>query len=281
MSAPFNTTGSAKAFHLDVQGVEPQDVIPEALILQTSTKAGDVEGDEPAVRVPRVTLDGAPGFVPEGDAIDESDPDDSETVIHTGKIAVLTSVSREQYGQGTASSLLNAAVRRSMVRKANSAYLAQAAPVGPAVTPPAGLLHQSFHDGGILDESLDALIDAVAYIEDDGGVASHIIASPTAWAELQKFKTATDSNQSLVGAGTSSATRQVLSLPVVTDRDVPAGQLVVVDKNAILAVWGQLLIATSSDYHFNRDSIAIRATWRFGQQIAHPNRVVVLGIGGS
>jgi HK97 family phage major capsid protein len=281
MTTPFNTNASEKAFHVDVQGVEPQDVIGEALVLTTSTKAGDVEGDEPAVRVPRLTLDGSPDFVAEGDTINDSQPDDSETVIHTGKVAVLTSVSREQYGQATTASLLNAAVRRALVRKANAAYLAQAAPSGPAVTPPAGLLEQDYFDGGTLDESLDALVDAVAHIEQDGGVASHVVCNPLAWATISKLKAFVDSNQSLVGAGTTSATRQLLSLPVYVDRDVPDNQLVVLDKNAVLSVWGQLLIATSSDFLFDRDSIAIRATFRFGSKIAHEDRVVVLGVGGS
>ncbi len=134
MSSPFATTNSAKAFHPDVVGLAPQDVIPEALVIQTSTKAGNVEGDEPAVRVPFVEIDEADvGFVPDGDDIDEVEPDSSEVLIHTGKVAVLTRISREQWVSGSAASMLSDAVRRALILKANAAYLAQVAP-----TPPGG-----------------------------------------------------------------------------------------------------------------------------------------------
>ncbi|EUA31998.1 MULTISPECIES: phage major capsid protein [Mycobacterium] len=278
---PFATTGSAKAFHPDAVGVEPQDVIPEALILNITTQAGVVVGDEPVVRVPRVSFEDAPGFVPEGDAIEESDPDDSESLIATGAIALLTTATEDQLAQGQASALLNSAVRRAMVRKANRALLSQPAPTSPDIIPPPGVLVQSHRDGGVIGDSLDELIDAIALIEDDGGVATHILASPTAWADLQRLKTAEDSNVSLVGAGTTSATRQLLSLPVLVDRDVPAGTVAVLDRSAILAVWGALEVATSRDFHFNRRSVSIRAWWRFGAKVAHPNRVVSLGVGGS
>jgi hypothetical protein len=45
----------------------------------------------PFVEIP----DGDVGFVPEGDDIEEADPDSSEVVIHTGKVAVLAKISRE------------------------------------------------------------------------------------------------------------------------------------------------------------------------------------------
>ncbi len=115
MSSPFATTNAAKAFDPDVVGLAPQDVIPEALIIATSTRAGAVEGDEPAVRVPFVEIpDGDVGFVPEGDDIDEADPDSSEVVIHTGKVAVLAKISGEQYSTGSAASMLSDAVCRAL-----------------------------------------------------------------------------------------------------------------------------------------------------------------------
>ena len=88
-----------------------------------------------------------------------------------------------------------------LILKADAAYLSQAAPTPPATTPPAGLLNLSPTDGGTIADDLDALIDAIAAIEDASGSATHILANPQAWAELVKLKTATDSNVSLVGAG--------------------------------------------------------------------------------
>jgi HK97 family phage major capsid protein len=277
MSTPFSTPDAVWSLAQDVKGVAPQDVIPSALILTVSTKAGNVEGDRPSVRVPFIKFDSA-GFIPEGNAITESSPVDSEIVIHTGKVATLVPVSREEWGQPDAANLLKTAVQTDLVRKANRAFLAQTAPVGPAVTPPAGLIHQSITSGGVIGNNLDAVADAIAGIEDAGGSATHILAGPLAWAELVKRKTATDSNVSLLGAGADAVKRQLLSLPVLVSRDVPSATLIVLDRDAVLSVYGQVEIATSTDYYFNSDSVAVRATFRFGATVSDPARVVKLSV---
>lgn len=278
MTTPFSTPDSAKAFHLDVKGVAPKDVIADALVLQTSTKAGNVEGDEPAVRVPFVSLEDQPDFVPEGDPIAEADPDDTEVVIHTGKVAVLVPISREQYGTEDTASLLSDAVRDALIRKANRAYLAQAAPSSPAVTPPAGLIHQSLGTvtGTVQGNDLDPIVDAVALVETAGGTASHILASPQSWAYIQKLKDGNDVH--LLGAGTQAGPRTLLGLPVLVDRDVPDWQLIVLDRRAILSVYGSVLVARSDDFYFNQDSIAVRATFRFGAKVSDTDRVVLVPV---
>jgi HK97 family phage major capsid protein len=243
--------------------------------LQVSAKAGNVEGDEPAVRVPILSLEDAPDYVAEANAIDESDPDDSEVVIHTGKLGLLVPVSREQLGIEDTATLLSDAVRRALIRKANRAFLAQTAPTPPAVTPPAGILNQgitSINTSIQTAQSLDPVVDAVAAIEDAGGVASHVLASPQSWAYLSKLKDGNDIP--LLGAGTQAGPRSLLSLPVLVDRDVTDWSLVVLDRNAILSVYGQILIARSDDYGFNRDVVYIRATWRAGQQVSDVDRVI-------
>ena len=53
-------------------------------------------------------------------------------------------------------------------------------------------------------DDLDAVIDAVAAIEDASGQATHIVGSPQSWADLSKVKQADNSNVSLVGAGTTA-----------------------------------------------------------------------------
>lgn len=276
--ATFATPDSAKAFHADIVGISPQDVIPEALILTTSSKAGFVEGDEPAVRVPYVDCDGDAAFTPEGTDITEAEPDSTEVVIYTGKIAVLAKISREQWSTGSAATLLSDSVRRALVRKANAAYLAQAAPAGPAVTPPAGLLNLSPTDGGTVAGDLDAVADAITTIEAANGVASHIIASPAAWGELTKLKTATDSNMSLVGAGVEAAQRTLLGVPVAVSNSMPDYGLLVLDSNSVLSAYGNVQLATSTDAFFAEDAVGLRATFRFGAKIADTSRVVKLTV---
>ena len=145
----FKTPTSAKAFHPDVVGPAPQDVIPEALVIATSTrperwKATNRRCACLSSRSPAPTSDSSP----EGDDIDEASPDSSEEV------------SREQYGQGSAASMMSDAVRRALILKANAAYLSQALPTAPAATaPPPGLLSLPLTNGGTVSDDLDAVID--------------------------------------------------------------------------------------------------------------------------
>src|SRR5262245_30205030 len=97
--------------------------------------------------------------------------------------------------------MLSDAVRKALILKANAAYLSHAAPTPPATTSLARLCNQSLTSCGTVTDDLDEVGDAFATVEDAAGTATHIIASPSGWAELNKFKTATDSHVSLVGIG--------------------------------------------------------------------------------
>lgn len=258
------TPTSPKAFALDVLGIAPAKVIPTAVIMQATTKAGEVEGDEPAVRVPAINLDDSVGFVAEGSNIPEAEPDLAELVILTGKIAELIKVSREQLAQPSALDVITNEIKRSLIAKADWALLQQPAPVSPATHPPAGLLAHATV-AGTLSGDLDELVDAVAAIEAlPAGAATHIIASPEAYATVRKMKTATDSNVSLVGAGVESGQKTLLSIPVLTTSAMPDNKLLVLDKNQVLSAYGQVMVARSDDYYFGSDNVALRATFRFG-----------------
>lgn len=272
--ATISTPVTARGLSLDVRGFSPADVLPEALIVTTSSLAATIEGDEPAVRVPFIDMDDDAAFVPEGEDIDEADPDHSEVVVHTGKVAVLAKISREQYFQGDAANLLSTSVRRAILRKANSAFLSQPAPSAPATTPPAGLLNQGVTDGGAISANLDALSDALMTIEEADGVSTNIISSPSAWASLSKLKTTSDSNMTLVGSGTDVAPRQLLSVPAAVANAMPPNELLLVDKAAVLSAYGQVQLAFSDQVYFGSDSIGLRCTYRFGQALVDPARVV-------
>ena len=132
----------------------------------------------------------------------------------------------------------------------------------------AGLLNLSPTNGGTVTDDLDALVDAIATIEDASGSATHIVCSPSSWADLSKFKQATDSNMSVVGAGTTAPTRTLLSVPVLVSNSKTDGTMLVLDRNSVLSVYGDVQLATSTDFYFGSDNIALRATFRFGQKIA-------------
>lgn len=279
MATIATTTGTAKALHLDTEGVAPRDVIPNALILNTSARAGAVTGDEPQVRVPFVSLEDQPHWIQEGALVHPGNVESTEVVIGTGKVGILVGVSREQYAQGQAASLLSDAVRSAIVRKSNRLYLTQVT-AAPDRHPPAGLTAQGLTDGGTLAADLDEFADAVAVIETAGGSANFVLAHPLAWAQITKLKAADNSNVSLVGAGVDAAQRQLLGVPVFCDRDVPAGTIIVGDRNAILSAYGNVEIAVSQESLFEYDSVAIRSTFRFGAKVADVNRIVQIMVPG-
>lgn len=268
--ATQTTPTSPAAWRPDVTAYVPDDEIPDALILQTATVVGSIEGDAPAVRVPYVLNDGTSGFVAEGDPIADAEQEFSETVVTTGKIAALGKYTYETLAQPNAARMVVDSLKRSVTKKANSAYLGNE-------TAPLGLLNTvGITDGGEVGDNLDTLIDAVAGIEDDGGTATHIIAAPSAWATMSKLKKGTGSEESLLGAGTADTERKLLGVPVLVTPAMPADSVLVLDRSAVLGAQSPLRLARSEDAFFASDVIAVRVTWRIGWQVMHPARVAKL-----
>jgi HK97 family phage major capsid protein len=273
----FTSPEAVESLRPNIYTFPPQDLIPEALVIVGTTHVATVEGDAPVVKAPFIDP-GEANFVAEGDEIGENEIDSSEVDIATGKIAILTVVSREQYGQSGVRDLLSTELRRAMTVKADRALLSQPAPTGKKITPPAGLLAQEHSNGGEIYTNLDALSDAVAQIEADNGTADLIVASPQSWSSVNKLKTAEDSNASLLGPPAVAAQRQLLSIPVTVSASVPEDTLIVLDKRAVLSAYGPLTVAVSEHAAFAKDSITTRLTWRIGAAITHPERVVELTV---
>lgn len=279
MAFTATTVNSAAAWRPDLYTFAPADALPEALILGHTTIAGEVQGDQPTLRVAYCVDDNA-AFVDEGAAIDESDPDLAEAVVITRKIAQLVRLSSEQYKQAGTPDELSRSVARALTTKADNALLAQAVPTAPAVAPVAGLLNTS----GIVSktdvaENLDKLIDLEAAVRANGANPTAWILAPDTWATLRKLKTLTPdegtvtSNVGLLGAGTDNTTPLLLSIPVVVNNQMPAKSGLLIDKTAIITAVSQLEIATSAEQYFASDSIAVRATWRTGHVLPRPNRI--------
>ena len=178
---------------------------------------------------------------------------------------------------GNVANLLSTELRRAMTVKCDGALLSQPAPTPPAITPPAGLFAQDHTEGGELEDSLDALSDAIAVIESSNGSADLIITSPTAWSKISQFKVSDDSNQSLLGPPAVAAVRQLLSVPVTVTATVPDDLVLVADRKAILSAYGVLTLAVSEHAAFRKDNIVTRLTWRIGA-VADPKRVVELRV---
>lgn len=104
--------------------------------------------------------------------------------------------------------------------------------------------------------------------------------APDTWAALRKMRTASGSNQNLLGAGTDDAAPRLLSIPVAVNARVPSMTGLLVDKRAVISAVSQLEIATSFDQYFTSDSVAVRATMRTGHVVPRPDRLGRLYIGG-
>lgn len=267
---PINTN-TAGASGSPVKGLYPDqsftalEVMPEALIFQLATIAGEVEGDEPAVRVPYVAADQAAGFVAEGAEITEGAPTLDELVIRTDKVAVLSRTSNEALRNAPGSSgILSRSLTRAVTNKGNAAFLGNTAD-------PTGLLNVSgVSDGGTLGTNLDALETVIGLIEAAGGTPTHVVAHPTDWAVIRSLKAGTGSNVPLLGSPAEQTERRVFGLDVVVNPSATAGNLLVTSRESIYAAAGQLNLATSPDLYFNYDSTAIRATWRIGWDVIDP-----------
>jgi HK97 family phage major capsid protein len=273
MAFTVQTPTSAAAWRPDHYEFAPEDVLSQAAIIQTTTRAGEIEGDAPSVRVAFVD-DASAENVDEAATLTEAAPALSEALIWTTKIAEHLRISREQYSQPSTPDQLSASAARSVVRKADKNLLTQAAPAGPDTAPAAGLLQwPGIVDGGPITENLDGLIDLIAELEINLATPSHLILGPLAWAEARKWKSALTYNSNLLGAGTSDAHPMMLSLPVLVNKAITDYSGLVVDSRAVISAYGTVIVATSKDRYFDSDSIGLNILWRTGHTVPRPNRL--------
>lgn len=264
--ATHTTVTSDWAWRPDVQGFAPAEVLPTALPLQCSTVVGSVEGDQPMVRIPLITGASEPGFVAEGAEIPEGTGQLDEVTVSTRKLGEIGRFSREQLAQPGAAETIIREMSKGIIRSGNKAFIANA-------TAPLGITEGL--TATAVGTSLDSIVDAVAAIEAADGQATHIIASPSGWADLSKLKTATGSAEMLLGAGVEAGQRQLLGIPVIVDNAVPADEIVVLDKSGIFSAVGQVQVARSDEVAFTSDTSVIRLTWRLGWAV-RPGRVALL-----
>lgn len=268
---PVATTNSPWSWRPDVREFMPEDAVPEALLHEITTHVAAIEGDAVAVRVPLIA-DETADLVREGDEIDESEPELSETSLFTVKVAKLLRITREMLEQERTEETLANVAARSIVTKADQVLLNQAAPVAPETWPPPGILDQGIPAAGAVAGDVDTLIEALATIRANGGTPSHIVLSPTGWSRLQRFKIDATSNLALLGSAQAPPSPTLLGVTVVQNAAVPAGSGLIVDRSDIISASGPVQVAISDQVYFKSDSYAIRVTWRFGSRVVHPNR---------
>src|SRR5262245_41698849 len=132
MSFTATTINSAGLWRPDGYAFAAQDVLPDALYLTCTTKAGTIEGDQPVVRVAYIH-DAEAEFAAEASEIPESEPDLAEALVVTGKASQRVRLSREQFLQPQTAEQLSQSVARAVQRRADLAFVQQVAPTPPAL----------------------------------------------------------------------------------------------------------------------------------------------------
>lgn len=258
---------------------DANDLVPEALIVRTASKAGNVEGDAPSVRVPYVSADAVASVVAEGGDMTPVDPTLSEIVVSTDKVSQLIKVSREQLSQPGAAERLARSMARAVTTKADAFYLNNAAsPAGLLLT---GSLATAGDLGGATDPTVFEAFDAVGAIEDDGGQATHLLINPLDWAILCKLPEGTGSSKSLLADVHDASRRSLAGVPVIVSNHVTAGAALMLDQSEIVAAYGELELARSDDFYFGSDSVALRLTFRLGWTVARVARLQKLTIAAA
>lgn len=265
----FSTPVGPKGLYPD-QTFQAADVVPDALIYTITTVAGNIEGDEPAIRVPYVKTDPTVGFVPEGDPINETAPELDELVIRTGKLAVLTRQTNESATYPDAAALNASSMARALTIKGNTALLGNPA----ADAQPTGLLNiPGITDAGTLGTNLDSIGEAITSVEVAGGNATHVLVDPQTFGAIRAMKSGDGSNMPLLGAAGEQTGRTIYGVPVIVSPQMPAGTILVIDRANIISAAGPIKLATSDAVYFDRDSLARRATWRIGWDVLDPARI--------
>lgn len=101
------------------------------------------------------------------------------------------------------------------------------------------------------------------------------------WGEVRKLKTAAGYNTSLVGAGTTDATRMLLSVPLVVNAQMPPYTGLIIDRTAVVTAVGAVQVAVSEHAYFTTQDVGLRCTWRFGHSVTRPERLGKFTVAGG
>ncbi|MFJ5872316.1 phage major capsid protein [Dietzia maris] len=276
--------GDLSAFLENLAGPLVERVTRRSIAAQMSTTLKTLDN---GITVPVVDSDATAAWTAEGAEIVQSAPELRSLKIRSGKLAGIVPVTGEAI-RSRRLDLLQIASRslvRDMANKLDQAFFGNVA--DPA---PDGL--GSLTDVATIDaasgDNLDALVDAVAYLQDFGYDSTDVAMNPTTLARLAKVKKATGSNESLLGADATlggvldadqldgtNAGQSVLGLAVRVSRHVPAGQLVVMDRGQVYtALTGEPVLDTSEHAEFTRDTVLIRALQGVGFGFPHHDAMV-------
>ena len=255
------------------------DIIPQALVLTQATYAGSVEGDKPKVVVPYVATPDNTQVVAEGGTIAESDATIKEAAITTVKVPQLAVLSNESITENELLTMVQNALGNAVTDKADALLLAAPAPE-EGQSGLTGLFNtKNVLDGGELtaQTGLAPIIKAIGDIGANNGTPTALIMNPSTWAQLLMLKLS-DGTPLVTPDVANTPTPSLYGLPVILNRQAPAGKILVNSQAEVIAVVSQMTITGSAERYFERDSFGIRLTMRLGWTVIHPNRLATITV---
>jgi len=276
--ALYTTTSNVNALLPDDYGplvVQPALAASVFAQIATIARTGATE-----YRVPIVAADATAAWVAEGAEIVPSDPTLQELVVTPKKIAGLTVISRELADDSDprAATVVGDSLARDIARRIDQAVFAGlAAPAPAGLTTLSGV--QTYVAAGAFGD-LDFAAEAIAKAETVGANITAFVAGPAVALALAKIRTASGSNEPVLGKDATSATgRMILGVPLFVSEFVAANTLWAVDASRVwLVVRDDASIEADRSVFFTSDRVAVKATMRAAFGFVHPQSVVKVTI---
>ncbi len=277
MATYTTSTGATGLLPSDYGALVVQPALDASIFAQVATT---VTTGGTTYRIPIVTADPTAAWVAEGAEITPSDPTLQELVVTPSKAGGLTVISRELADDSSpaAAQVVGDGLARDIARRID-----QAAFAGLTSPAPAGLTTLSgvqTYVNASAYANLDFAAEAISKAETVGASITSFVAAPATALALAKIRTASGSNEPVLGKDATSATgRMILGVPLLVSPYVAANVLWAIDSSRVwLVVRDDATIEADRSVYFTSDRVAVKATMRCAFGFVHPQSVVKVTI---
>jgi HK97 family phage major capsid protein len=272
----------------DIQSLVIQPLLAAAVCTQVSSI---VQTASNSTRFPIVVTDPTTGWTAEGAEINVTDPNLDELEVTPKKLAGLTVVSNELMADSDPSALevVGAGLVRDLQTRLDAAYFGNTVANGPSGVES---LANSQTTVTVFDGTLDVFAEAISLAENAGVLAvdpvtglpgMSFVGNPTDVLTVSTAKTATNSNEPLLGPDATAPTkRAILGVPLFSSPAVTQGAMWLVPRSkafVVLRTDPQVVADTSA--YFSSDRTGIRCVLRVGFGFPHQEAIIKVVIDGG
>lgn len=234
-----------------------------------------------AYRVPIVTADPVASWVAEGAEISASDANLGEAASPFYKLAGLTVISKElaEDSSPAAAQLVGNGLARDIARQFDAAFFGAK---GSNAAQPAGLENLvGFNAVAGSGTNLDPFEQAASAAETAGVTLSSFVAHPDDALKLAVLKKSTGSNEPLLSADTTQASRRLIAgIPLRVSPAVKKGTVWGIPQSRIIvAIRQDVTLDIDRSVFFTSDRVAVKATMRAAILYPHAAAVQKISLG--